>query len=108
MAPIQKPLEKISDHKYLFILYPLVPLYPYPVWGSPYQSADHYWPMYNITDGFLEDVEGAAHTVVYNGGKTIEVPQLGYALVFDGKDDWVDTGEHIKCLAVFCHLSLEK
>ncbi|CAH3019822.1 unnamed protein product [Porites evermanni] len=48
--------------------------------------------MYNITDGFLEDVEGAAHTVVYNGGKTIEVPQLGYALVFDGKDDWVDTG----------------
>lgn len=108
MAPIQKPQEKISDHKYLSILYPLVPLYPYPVWGSPYQSADHYWPMYNITDGFLEDVEGAAHTVVYNGGKTIEVPQLGYALVFDGKDDWVDTGKYIKCLAVFCHLRLEK
>lgn len=64
--------------------------------------------MYNITDGFLEDVEGAAHTVVYNGGKTIEVPQLGYALVFDGKDDWVDTGKYIKCLVVFCHLSLEK
>ncbi|XP_078345693.1 uncharacterized protein LOC144631168 isoform X3 [Oculina patagonica] len=66
--------------------------YPYPVWGSPYQSADHYWPLYNITDGILEDVEGAAHTVVYNGAKIVQVPQLGHALSLDGKDDWVDTG----------------
>ncbi|XP_068688990.1 uncharacterized protein [Montipora foliosa] len=67
-------------------------LYPYPGWGSPYESADHYWPMYNITDGFLEDLEGAAHTVVYNGGKIVKVPQLGHALSLDGKDDFVDTG----------------
>lgn len=49
--------------------------------------------MYNITNGILEDVEGAAHTVVYNGGKIVEVPQLGHALSLDGKDDWVDTGK---------------
>ncbi|XP_068728113.1 uncharacterized protein [Montipora capricornis] len=67
-------------------------LYPYPGWGSPYESADHYWPMYNITDGFLEDLEGAAHTVVYNGGKIVKVPQLEHALSLDGKDDYVDTG----------------
>ncbi|KAM7438912.1 hypothetical protein ABFA07_011617 [Porites harrisoni] len=90
MARIIQDLSILKCILFWFVV--LVPLYPYPVWGSPYQSADHYWPMYNITDGFLEDVEGAAHTVVYNGGKTIEVPQLGYALVFDGKDDWVDTG----------------
>ena len=80
----------------LFILvYFLIPasIYPYPVWGSPYESADHYWPMYNITDGILEDVEGAAHTVVYNGGKIIQVPQLGHALSLDGIDGWVDTGK---------------
>ena len=63
------------------------------MWGSPYQSANHYWPMYNITDGILDDVEGSAHTIVYNGGKIIEVPQLGHALSFDGQDDWVDTGK---------------
>lgn len=50
--------------------------------------------MYNITDGILEDVEGAAHTVVYNGAKIVQVPQLGYALSLDGKDDWVDTGRY--------------
>lgn len=68
-------------------------LYPYPVWGSPYQSADHHWPMYNITNGSVEDVEGAAHTIVHNGAKIIQVPQLGHALSLDGKDDWVDTGK---------------
>ncbi|KAK2560536.1 Adhesion G-protein coupled receptor D1 [Acropora cervicornis] len=67
-------------------------LYPYPVWGSPYESADHFWPMYNITDGILEDVEGAAHTMVYNGGKIAQVPQLEHALFLDGVDDYVDTG----------------
>lgn len=50
--------------------------------------------MYNITNGILEDVEGAAHTVVYNGGKIVPVPQLGHALSLDGKDDWVDTGKY--------------
>ncbi|XP_022796048.1 uncharacterized protein LOC111334546 isoform X2 [Stylophora pistillata] len=65
---------------------------PFPlVWGSPYLSAEHYWPMHNITNGILEDVRGAAHTVVHEG-KIVIVPQLGYALSLDGKDDWVDTG----------------
>ena len=50
--------------------------------------------MYNITEGILEDVEGAAHTAVYNGAKIVQVPQLGYALSLDGKDDWVDTGKY--------------
>ena len=50
--------------------------------------------MYNITDGILEDVEGAAHTVVYNGAKIVQDPQLGHALSLDGKDDWVDTGKY--------------
>lgn len=50
--------------------------------------------MNNITDGILEDVEGAAHTVVNNGAKIIQDPQLGYALSLDGKDDWVDTGKY--------------
>ncbi|XP_067019001.1 uncharacterized protein [Acropora muricata] len=67
-------------------------VYPYPVWGSPYESANHFWPMYNITDGILEDVEGAAHTMVYNGGKIVQVPQLEHALFLDGVDDYVDTG----------------
>ena len=84
-----------SPTSHSIYVFPLItgPLYPYPVWGSPYQSADHYWPMYNITNGILEDVEGAAHTVVYNGGKIVEMPQLGHALSLDGKDDWVDTGK---------------
>lgn len=69
-------------------------VYPYPVWGSPYESADHFWPMYNITDGILEDVEGAAHTMVYNGGKIVQVPQLEHALFLDGVDDYVDTGKY--------------
>lgn len=50
--------------------------------------------MYNITDGILEDVQGAAHTVVYNGAKIVQDPQLGHALSLDGKDDWVDTGQY--------------
>lgn len=50
--------------------------------------------MNNITNGILEDVEGAAHTVVYSGAKIIQDPQLGHALSLDGKDDWVDTGKY--------------
>lgn len=69
-------------------------IYPYPAWGSPYQTADHFWPLQNITEeGILEDVQGAAHTIVYNGGKIKKVDQLGTSLYFDGKDDWVDTGK---------------
>lgn len=49
--------------------------------------------MDNITNGILEDVRGAAHTVVHEG-KIVVVPQLGYALSLDGIDDWVDTGEY--------------
>ena len=62
--------------------------------------------MYNITDGILEDVEGAAHTVVYNGAKIVQDPQLGYALSLDGKDDWVDTGkyEQLSCGYERCYL----
>lgn len=79
----------------LILLYflTLASTFPYPVWGSPYQSAEHYWPMHNITGGILEDVQGAAHTVAHEG-KIVVVPQLGYALSLDGKDDWVDTGEY--------------
>ena len=49
--------------------------------------------MYNITNGTVEDVQGAAHTIVHNGATIIKVPQLGHALSLDGKDDWVDTGK---------------
>lgn len=52
--------------------------------------------MCNITNNFLEDKEGAAHTIVY-GAKVVPVPQLGHALSLDGKDDWVDTGK-LSCL----------
>nr|XP_058962628.1 uncharacterized protein LOC131789508 isoform X2 [Pocillopora verrucosa] len=74
------------------IFWVLVVAYPFPLaWGSPYLSAEHYWPMDNITNGILEDVRGAAHTVVHEG-KIVVVPQLGHALSLDGIDDWVDTG----------------
>ena len=48
--------------------------------------------MNNITNGVLEDVEGSAHTLVYNNAKIVAVKQLKYALQLDGSDDWVDTG----------------
>ncbi|EDO45885.1 predicted protein [Nematostella vectensis] len=68
-------------------------IFPFPTWGSPYQTADHFWPYQNISDGgFLEDVQGSAHTVVYNGGKINKIQQLGTSLFLDGKDDWVDIG----------------
>ena len=60
--------------------------------------------MYNITDGILEDVEGAAHTVVYNGAKIIKDPQLGHALSLDGKDDWVDTGKYEQLTCGICNV----
>ena len=66
-------------------------IYPFAEGGSPYQTADHYWPMHNLTGRHLEDVQGAAETVVY-GAKLIPVTQLNSALQLDGKDDWVDTG----------------
>lgn len=86
----------IQNQRIISLLFFLISAsrYPYPAWGSPYQSADHYWPMSNITDGILEDVEGAAHTVVHNDAKIVQDPQLGYTLSLDGKDDWVDTGKY--------------
>jgi len=67
-------------------------IYPYPAMGSPYQTADHFWPFQNISGGLVDDVQGAAHTIVYNGGRIKKILQLGTSLYLDGKDDWVDTG----------------
>lgn len=55
--------------------------------------------MDNITNGILEDVRGAAHTVVHEG-KIVVIPQLGHALSLDGIDDWVDTGEYTESESV--------
>lgn len=65
----------------------------FPSFGSPYETADHYWSMSNITKGrTLEDSRGAAHSTVRGGAKIKKVYQIGNVLYLDGIDAWVDTG----------------
>lgn len=56
---------------------------------SIYKSADHYWPMKNISDNTSIDVVGLAHAAINNGAKLNRTTFFGPAVMLDGKDDCI-------------------
>ena len=59
---------------------------------SIYKSADHYWPLKNVSDNTSLDVVALAHASIPNGGKLNETKLFGRALVLDGLDDCIILG----------------
>jgi hypothetical protein len=60
---------------------------------SIYQSADHYWPMKNISDNTSLDRVSYMHAEIMNGAKLNDTKLFGPAIIFDGEDDWIKLGE---------------
>ena len=59
---------------------------------SVYNTADHYWPMRNISDNTSSDVIGLAHASIPNGGVLNRTSVFGPAIMLDGLDDCIILG----------------
>ena len=59
---------------------------------SIYESADHYWPMKNISDNTSLDTVDYMHGDIMNGARLNNTELFGPAVILDGEDDWIRLG----------------
>jgi hypothetical protein len=59
---------------------------------SIYESADHYWPMKNISDNTSLDTVDYMHGDIMNGAQLNNTELFGPAVILDGEDDWIRLG----------------